>query len=181
MRFAILAAVIGIVLISGCVEEQPVTELYVPGHGNQIYTFSNDIRESLLVETNDPEGIKEIGKNLVKLNVVFNGSSEQDNAYFRVVLVNLAAKLPTYYSYEGRLMYFDPYYFVGEKWYNSSNEEIQMPVFSEPVLWLYGPSSTNETSLTLEGNIIRLRGKDYRGLPLAGDKLTLLFFQIDKI
>lgn len=178
-----LLMLIGVILIAGCVQEQePVTELYVPGHGNQIYAFTNDIRESLLVKTNDPESIKDIGKSLVKLNIVFDGSNEQDNAYFRVVLVNLAAKLPTYYSYEGRLMYFDPYYFIGEKWYNSSSEEIQMPAFSEPVLWFSGPSTgANETSLTLENNTIYLRGESYKGLTLAGDKLALLFFQIDKI
>lgn len=177
----ILLLFVVVVLISGCAQQQPVTEVYIPGHGNQVYTFSNDLREALLVKTNDPEGIKAIGKNLIRMNIVFGGSSSQDNAYFQVVLTNIGAKVPVYYSYEGRLVYFDSYYFLGDKWYNSSNEEIARPSFTSITLWLSGPSTSNETSLMLVNSTIFLSGKDYKGLTLAGDKFVLLLFGIDKV
>lgn len=170
-------------LIAGCAEErQPITEISIQGRGSEIYTFSNDIHESLLVKTNDPNGIKAIGKTFTEMNVVFDGSNQQDNAYFRVVLTNINAKLPVYYSYEGRLISFNAYYFIDGVWYRSANETIEKPNFSSPVLWLIGPSTgANETSLRLENNTIYLSGESYKGLTLAGDKLVLLFFNIDSI
>lgn len=180
MKKLLIFLLIGVVLVSGCAQQQPRNEIYIRSHGNQIYTFANDIGEALRVKTNDPQGIKDIGKTLEKLNIVFNGSDVQDNAYFRVVLVNIGAKVPTYYSYEGRLVYFDSYYFVDDKWFNSTNEETA-PSFSGPVLWLKGPATgANETSLVLMNNTIYLSGDSYKGLTLAGDKLVLLLFGIDK-
>lgn len=173
---------LAIIFSLGCAEQLPVTEIVIPGHGSQVYTFSYDIRQSLAVKTNDPEGIKAIGASLTRMNIAFDGSNEQDNAYFRVVLTNIGAKLPIYYSYEGRLIQFDSYYFIEDQWYNSTNEEIERPVFSDPTLWLSGPSTgANETSLVLTDNIINLNGDSYKGLTLAGDKLVLLFFNIDSV
>ncbi len=178
----LLLLLTAVVLVAGCAEQASLKELYIPGHGDQIYAFSSDINEALRVSTNDPEGIKEIGKSLETLNIVFNSSDAQDNAYFRVILIDIVSKLSTYYPYEGRLVYFNTYYYSGENWYNSSNEQLQQPSFSGPVLWLYGPATgANETSLTLEGNNIYLRGASLAGLRLASDKLVLLFFQIDKL
>ena len=181
-KFIIILAILVVALIAGCTEQKPITELQIPGHGNEVYTFSNDIRESLRVKTNDPEGIKIIGSTMTNLNVVFDGSNQQDNAYFRVVLTNMVSKVPLYYSYEGRLVSFDVYYFIGDTWYKSVNETIQKPQFTSPTLWLSGPSTgATDTSLTLVNNIIYLSGTDYKNLTLAGDKLVLLFFQIDSI
>ena len=172
---------VAMTLIAGCAEQQPITEISIQGHGNEIYTFSNDIRESLLVKTNDPEGIKAIGATFTDMNVVFDGSNQQDNAYFRVVLTNINAKLPLFYSYEGRLISFNAYYFIGDTWYKSANQTIE-PNFSSPVLWLSGPSTgAKDTSLNLVNNTIYLSGTSYKNLTLAGDKLVLLFFGIDNI
>ena len=171
-----------IVLVSGCTQQQPLTELSIPGHGNEIYTFSNDIRESLLVKTNDPQGIKNTGLSLQHVNIVFNGSNKQDNGYFSAVLVSMINKVSLYYAYEGRIIYFDSYYFLDDKWYNSTNEMIEKPGLSDTILWLKGPATgANETSLQLVDNTIYLSGTDYKGLTLAGDKLVLLFFGIEKI
>lgn|SRR3989338_1854212 len=182
-RSIILAlAILAIILVAGCAEQkQPQNEIYIQGHGDQIYTFANDINEALKVSTNDPEGIKSIGRSFSKMNIVFNGSDQQDNAYFRVVLVNIGAKVPSYFSYEGRLVYFDTFYFLDEGWFNSANEQIPQPLFADPVLWLRGPATgANETSLMLENNTIYLNGDSYKGLTLAGDKFVLLLFGIDK-
>src|SRR3989344_4929810 len=173
---------VAMTLIAGCAEQQPITEISIQGHGNEIYTFSNDIRESLLIKTNNPEGIKLIGKTFTDMNVVFNGSDQQDNAYFRVVLTNINAKLPIYYSYEGRLISFNAYYFIDGIWYRSANQTVEKPSFSSPVLWLSGPSTgATDTSLNLVNNTIYLSGTDYKNLTMAGDKLVLLFFGIDNI
>lgn len=182
-KFIVIAVIVVVALIAGCTQEkQPITEISVQGHGNEIYTFSNDIRESLLVKTNDPEGIKAIGATFADMNVVFDGSNQQDNAYFRVVLTNINAKLPLFYSYEGRLISFNAYYFIGDTWYKSANQTIEKPNFSSPVLWLSGPSTgAKDTSLNLVNNTIYLSGTDYKNLTMAGDKLVLLFFGIDNI
>ena len=181
MKKLIVAILFVVVLVAGCAQQKPVTELTIPGHGSEVYTFSNDIRESLKVKTNDPQGIKDIGLQLERINIVFNGSSKQDNGYFSAVLIGLINKVSLYYAYEGRVIYFDSYYFLNDTWYNSTNEVIEKPVFSGTVLWLVGPSSANETSLTLINNTIYMRGADYKGLTLASDKLVLLLFGIEKI
>ncbi len=173
-----------VIMIAGCTTtpgQAPITEISIPGHANQIYTFANDIRESLEVSTNDPEGIKAIGNNFTKMNIVFDGSNDVDNGYFRVTLVNFLAKIPIYYSYEGRLVKFDSFYFIDDVWYNSSAEVINEPVFEDPVLWLVGPSNAEDTSVNLVDNTIYLSGTSYKNLTLAGDKLTLILFGIDKI
>ena len=177
----IFLAIIAVVLVAGCAEQQPVTEISIPGHGNQIYAFHNDIRESLKVPVNDPEGIKALAS-YNGLNLVFDGSSGQDNSYFTIVTTELTQKLPVYFSYEGRLFGFRPYYYIGPQWYDADGIEIGEPSFSGPVLWLLGPSTgANETSLTLVNNTVYLQGTSYKNLTLAGVKFTLLLFNIDKI
>ncbi len=182
MNFLVILAVAAVVLVAGCAEQTPRNEIYIPGHGDQIYTFANDIGDALAVKTNDPEGIRAIGRSFEKMNIVFNGSDAQDNAYFRVVLVNIGAKVPTYFSYEGRLVRFETYYFLDNStWFNSTNEQIPAPSFSDPVLWLRGPTTgANETSLNLINNTVYLSGDSYKGLTLAGDKFVLLLFEIDR-
>jgi hypothetical protein len=178
----IIISILAVLVVAGCSQpRQPVTEIQVPGHGTEIYVFSNDVYEALKVTSNDPDGIKLIGNTFEHMDIVFNGSSEQDNAYFRVVLVNMLAKVPLYFSYEGRLVTFTPYYFIDDKWYDSANETAK-PDFKDTVIWLNGPNTgALDTSVNLEGNTIYLSGTSYKNLTLAGDKLTLLLFNIDQI
>ncbi len=181
-RAITMFAVLAIVVIAGCTQQrQPVTELSIPGHGTEIYVFANDVYEALTVQSNDPEGIKFAGNTFDHMYIVFDGSSEQDNAYFRVVLVNMLAKVPLYFSYEGRLVSFDTYYFIDEKWYNATGETTK-PEFDSYVLWLKGPNTNAlDTSVNIEDRNIYLSGTSYKNLTLAGDKLTLLLFNIDQI
>lgn len=176
---------IGVVLISGCTGSsyQPVTEITIEGHGNQVYTFSNDIRQSLRVPVNDPDGIKEIGRDYDIMAMVFNSSSPQDNAYFTVVTTNMMNKIPNYDAYEGRVFQLIPFYFDEKgQWYNRTGGNITKPDFRVPAIWLVGPNTgANETSLRLTNNTIYVSGTDYKNLTMAADKLTLLFFNIDKI
>jgi hypothetical protein len=174
---------ITLIAIAGCTQKyQPVTEISIPGHGNEIYTFNNDIREALRVHSNDPDEIKQIASQMDRMALVFDGSDQQDNAYFNVVVTDLSAKIPVFYSYEGRLFYFVPYYYLGDQWYNRTNDPIPKPDFDIPVLWLRGPSTgANDTSVNLVNNTVYISGTSYKNLTLAGDKFTLLVFGIDKI
>lgn len=181
MRVVMLIALVSVLVVSGCTEQQPITEVSIPGHGNQIYAFHNDIRESLTVPVNNPAGIKALINSSNGMNLVFDGSSPQDNAYFTVVTTEVTEKISTYYSYEGKLFGFAPYYYMGEQWYDSGGVEINGPP-SGPVLWLLGPSTgANGTSLRLENSTVYLSGDSYKGLTLASDKLALLVFNIDKV
>jgi len=180
-KMLLILILVSFVLISGCTERQPVTEIVIPGHGDQVYTFAHDIYDSAKVPVNDPQGIGLLFAINNRYTIVFDGSDSQDNAYFRVVLINLG-KLPIYYAYEGRMVTFDYLYYIDDQWYNETDGEIGTPVFENPVLWLIGPSTgAEETSLTLEDNIIYLQGTSYDNLTMAGDKLTLLVFGFDDL
>src|SRR3989338_394196 len=174
---------ISAVIISGCVEEQePVTEIYVPGHGNQIYAFHNDIRESLKVPVNNPEGIKALSAASNGMYLVFDGSNPQDNAYFTIVTTEITQKISTYYSYEGRLFGFRPYYYVDNQWHDADGSEINKPSLNGPVLWLLGPSTgAKDTSVNLVNSTVYISGTSYNNLTLSGDKFVLLVFGIDKV
>ncbi|MEM7819430.1 MAG: hypothetical protein QXD48_01215 [Candidatus Aenigmatarchaeota archaeon] len=170
-----------LILVSGCIQQKEIKEIMIPGHGNQVYTFENDIREALKVKTNNESGIKEIFLRNDHFNIVFDGSNQQDNAYFRVVLINMA-KIPIYFAYDGRIITFDYYYYIGEQWFNSTDGKITKPELKYPSIWFLGPNTgANETSVNLIDNVIYLQGTSYKNLTLAGDKLTLIVFGIEKI
>ena len=180
-KFAVVIIIIFLVtIISGCTETpKEMKEITIEGH-TETYTFANDIRESLKVPVNDEFGIRQMFLENDRFNIVFDGSSMQDNAYFRIVLINLA-KISIFFSYESKVIGFDYYYYVGEQWYNSTNENITIPELHN-VIWLKGPSTgAIDTSLTLNGSTVYLQGTDYKNLTLAGDKLTLLVFGIDRV
>ncbi len=174
---------IGIAIIAaGCVQQEDtsIREVAIQGHA-EIYTFSNDIKDAIKVNTTEPE---EIRKQFYRdrMNVIFDGSSQQDNAYFTVLMSNIMAKVPVYLAYEGVLIEFQPYYFIDSTWYDKKGNEIEKPVFEGPVLWLKGPSTgAEETSVKLENSTITLQGTDYKELTLAGDKLALVLMKIDAV
>lgn len=180
-KINVILVIMAVALISGCASQQPVTEITIPNHGSQVYAFANDIREALKFRANDPEGIKQIGNDFIVMNIVFNGANVTDNAYFRVVIFDLLTKLNTYYNYEGKYVAFNTFYYINDQWYNYTGGEIPRPEFAAPSLWLVGPSEASGNYLSLEDNTIYLSGTSYHNLTLAGDKLTLLFFNIDQI
>lgn len=178
MKPVILLAVI--VLASACVAQQEeIKELRIAGHGDQVYTFSNDIRAALKVFSNNETAIKGLFASTDRVYLVFNGSSQQDNAYFTVIATNIAAKIPPYFAYEGRIFVFEPYYFEGDKWHNKNGVETEKPP-AENVLWLLGPDTgAKETSVTIDNKTVYLQGTDYKGLTLAADRLVLIVFGYD--
>ena len=170
-----------VILAAGCIQqEKPVTELKISGHP-QIYSFSSDLREALKVPATGQMEMQTMFSSSDRIDIVFNGTSTQDNAYFRVVLINIVSKLQTYSVNEGKILEFDTYYFVDGVWYNATNNEIEKPDFGAAI-WLKGPDTgATETSVRIEGNIVTVPGTFYKNLTLAGDKFVLVVFGIDKI
>ena len=181
MKKELIIAVFAAALVAGCTSQQPVTELMIPGHGSELYSFANDIHEALAVKSNDQQGIHQIGNDFIVMNIVFNGANSTDNAYFRVVIIDLIPKVIKYYSYDGKYVVFNKFYYIDDKWYNETGGEMPKPQFAAPTLWLVGPSEASGTYVNLQSNTIYLSGTSYNNLTLAGDKLALIFFGIDQI
>ena len=170
-----------LVLIAGCVEQE-IKSLVIPGHGRHVYQFSHDIRDALEVPVNDPLAIKKVVWQSDRLNIIFNGSSQQDNTYFQVVVINIIAKLQTFFAYEGKILQFPVFYYEDGKWFNSTLEQVAVPDLQGANLWLVGPDTgAVDTLLYSTGNIIYLHGTTYKNLTLAGDKFALVVMGIDSI
>lgn len=170
------------VVVSACVQPQTeLKELYMPGHGNQIYSFSYDIRESVKVKSSDEAKMSGFLAKTNKLTIIFNSTSEEDNAAFQVAVFNLASKLPTYYSYEGKLLRIDVLYYNADGYlYNKTKERASLPENAK--ILLLGPNTgAKETSVSLDGNSIILQGVTKKGVGLAGDKLALIAMNITGI
>lgn len=171
----LIVVLLSVILASACVQQPEIKEIKIAGHGNQVYTFANDIRKAAKVYANDPEAIRNIFLQNDRLALVFDGSNQQDNAYFTVVVTNLG-KIQTYLAYEGKIFSFEPLYFIDDRWYDSTSTEIQKPELSN-ALWLKGPSTgADETSVTVVNGTVYLQGTSYQNLTLAGDKLVLIVF-----
>lgn len=169
--------ILSIVAISACVQQQAITEIYVPGHGNQIYAFSYDIRESVKVAADNETAIRNLLANSNRLTILFNGTSDEDNAVFQVLVFNIAAKLPTYYSYEGRLVAIDALYYSDDGLYNKSKERVSLPETTK--ILLLGPNTgAKKTAVNLNGNTITVQGMTKKDVVLAGDKLALIAMNI---
>lgn len=173
-------ALVMILLVSACVQQQEIKELRIPGHP-QIYAFSNDLREVLKVPVRDKPEIEALLLQSGSMDIVFNGTSGQDNAYFTIVVLNTVSKLQTYSYNEGKPLNFRSFYFVDEQWYNSTHDEIEKPVLGT-TMWFKGPETgASETSVSAEDNIIIIQGTSYKSLTMAGDRLVLVAFGIERI
>jgi hypothetical protein len=187
-KFSIILPVIALALLifaAGCVQQDTeIKEIAIPGHNN-IYTFNNDIRQSILVKAENPEAIRDLFLHQNRLNVVFNGTDEFDNGMFRLALIDISAKIPFYLAYEGKSMAIDMYYFTdfdGTQWFNANNEEIDKPSLEGFTLWLKGPATgATETSVTLQDKIVLLQGTSQKNMSLAADKLTLIVFGVNNL
>jgi len=178
MRYELVLLVL--VFISACVQQPvPITDIRISGHGEQIYQFSYDIRESVSVKAEAEQQIRGLLINSSKLSIIFNSSAE-DNVVFQVVVFNIAAKLPTYFSYEGKLLHIDAFYYKEDGYlYNKSEERVEMP--SNARIMLLGPNTgAEETSVSLDGNTVILQGVTRKDIVLAGDKLALIVMGIDE-
>lgn len=163
-----------IILVSGCVQQQELREITISGQGNQVYVFSYDIRESVKVKSSNETSIRSLLRT-DSINILYNGTNEQDLAYFNVALFNIREKLRTFYTYNGILLKFYPFYYTVNELVNFSNESI-----SNPTIEIRGPNTgATETSVTVNGTIL-VQGTTSRNLQLAADRLVLVVFGIDE-
>lgn len=192
MKLVLLGILIAaVILVSGCTEQkdEPLLKLRIPNQGNQIYEFTNDLREAIKVPVNDEEALFYFVRDNEGFNIVFDGSNPEDNARFQVTVFNIITKLFTFFPYEGRILKsenFPAYYYINDNgnrvWYNSVNEQIDEPDLSEPTLWLKGPNTgAEETSVFIDGNTVFIQGTDSKGVGMAGDKFILIAFGINKL
>ena len=168
-----------VLLISGCVQQQqPVTEVTIPGHPT--YTFSNPIDEALKYPVgNEIEIVRSILKSK-ELNIVFNGSSAEDDAYFQAVLYNIVTKLQTFFVYQGSILRVQTFYFIGDQWYNLTSNTTA-PDIEGLTIWIRGPNTgATENSIKLENSTIYIQGLTYKNLTLAGDRLVLAALGVQK-
>lgn len=178
MRIAIL--IFSIMAVSACVQQAEIKDIYIAGHGNQVYSFSYDIRESVKIKSDNETEIRNTIANSNRASIIFNSTSDSDNAIFQAVVFNIAAKLPTYFSYEGKLLHIDAFYY-GEDGHlrNKSNERVALPVNTK--IFLLGPNTgAKDVSVSLMGNTIILQGTSPKNLVLAGDKLALIVMDVDE-
>jgi hypothetical protein len=184
-------AVILLVLIAlgmGCVQQTPqnsteITEITLPGHPT--YVFSNDVRTALKYNTSFEDDIGHAIRQSGHLNIIFNGSSTEDDAYFSVVLYNVIEKIQTFFVYEGGLMKVDTYYSINNTWYSAGNDTIpyaNITALASPIIEIRGPhTGALENSITFNGRRILIQGQSYGNLTLAGDKLALIVMGVKQV
>ncbi len=177
----LILSIVALVFATGCLQEQPLKEIVIPGQ-EAVYVFTYDIRESIKVASDNEKNIRSLFVDSASMNIVYDGSSNQDNAYFRVALINIGEKLRPYMANTGRFVEFNYYYYIGDYWYNSTDDIIDMPNTTMATLILKGPETgATETSVRLQdNNTIALQGTSYRNLTLAADKLSLIIFDVSR-
>jgi len=179
----LVTAIAAVVLVAGCVQsDKPITEIAFEGQ-SRVYTFANDIRQSILVKATDEKNIHGLFQSQDRLSIVFDGTDPTDNGLFRIALFDISSKLPFYLASQGRDVAIDVYYFVqdgGKQWYNFQNEPIEEPQLAGLTLRLKGPATgASETSVMLENTTVTVQGTSRTGISMAADKLVLIAFGID--
>ncbi len=177
MKFHLFIAML--IFLVACTQTGEIKELALPRH-NTIYVFSYDVRESLRVPMESRAEIIETFSQNNKVTIVFNGSSEKDNAYFAVTSFNIVSKLDQYFYNEGAPLSFDVIYNVNGTWYNKTKDPQTTPVITGAVIWLKGPNTGAErTAVYMSNGYIFVEGTDSKNLGLAGDRLSLFLMGIN--
>lgn len=163
----ISVAVITISFSCGCVEEKKnITEIMVY---DKFYQFNTNLIDSLKISSSDPSTIKNLFDEANIICVVFNGSSEEDNAYFAVVSYNVIWKVNSYYT---NLDEFKKFGVCDEA--NLSQADATMA--------MRGPNTgATENSVVLSGKTVTIQGTNWREFEKVGDKLILNIFGVTKL
>ena len=165
-----------IIMVSGCVQQQELREITISGQGNQVYVFSYGIQESVKIKASNETAIQNLLRSTDSINILYNGTNEQDLAYFNVALFNTREKLRTFYTYNGILLKFYPFYYTANELVNFSNASI-----GNPTIEIRGPNTgATETSVTINNATVLVQGTTSRNLQLAADRLVLVVFGIDE-
>ncbi|MBI3190687.1 hypothetical protein HYZ41_03205 [archaeon] len=186
-KIIFLIVIMLVVAISGCTQQNPnnnnddATELQLPDQPI-VYTFSNPVKQALLYPISDSGQIRYAILSSKNIDMVFDGSSSEDNAYFQTTLFNIVQKTQTYSVYNGRIVNFNTYYFIGDKWYNSTTDRINRTESQNVIIWIKGPNTNaKENSVSLSNNTVYVQGMNYKNLTLAADRLVLTIIGVEKL
>lgn len=182
--FPIIVTILIVVAISGCTQPQnsnDATELQLPGQP-VVYSFSNPVKQALAYSISDSGLIRYSVLSSKDIDIVFDGSSKEDNAYFQTTLFNIVQKIQTYSVYNGRIINFNTYYFIGDTWFYSTDNEINKTKSENVVVWIKGPNTgAGENSVSIANNTVYVQGTNYKNLTLAADRLVLAVLGVEKI
>lgn len=164
----IIAALSLAVFSSGCSAQKK--ELKYMKIGDEEYFFNSNLYDSIKYPISDASGIKSAFDNSDVMCIVFDETSEQDNAYFAVVSYNIVFKITRHYTLLGKEFGFSVC-----NGYNLSD-------IRTPFVTLKGPETgASENSITLNGNEIIVQGLNSTKLQEAGDRLVLAVFGIETL
>lgn len=176
------AFLILIIITSGCVAQEEIKEITIPGHGSQVYEFSYDVRESIKVRSSGDDAISSLLRSAGRMSVIFNGTSREDNGYFSAVAFNILSKLQTFYAYEGKLLSDIAVFYYDGGWHNKTGSAVEKPDLTDASIWLLGPhTGANGTSVTIDGSVIYIQGTSLKNIAMAGDKLALIAMGINSL
>jgi len=182
-KILLVISILAIIVISGCAEEKkPLTEIRISGH-EHVYTFRNDIRESINVPTTNEVAIAKLIMNCSELNIVFNGTSREDNQYIAIAVFDTVSRLLVYFANEGKAISFPVYYFNETGWFKENMSIPGLPYSQNYCyIWFVGPNTgAKETSVVLNGNIVYIQGTSFKNLTMAADKLSLIMMGMNNI
>jgi hypothetical protein len=175
-KFLEIAVVISILLIAGCIDQQPAKELYNFTKDGVEYVFDNNIYYSLAVPMQEHEQIVAAVRNASYIAITFNGTNQTENSWYLVVSWNLVERLRNYYEYtQGRFMRnYIKGYELGELSAAMANGTLPA---NAVVIELRGPAAgANATSVEIvpsNRTWILVQGVNFRNLTMAGDALAL--------
>ena len=178
-----LAILVPLLLIAGCVQE-PLHNITISEH-NVDYIFTSDIREAIQMPVNNQTEIRDMLLENYRINLVFDGKDQQDNAIIALSFHDITSKLTPYFINENISKEFAIYYYIDDQWYDIKKEAVEKPDLNkedEVTLWVVGPrTGATSTEVTLEDRIITVKGTSRENLAKAADKLVLIVMGIDKV
>ena len=173
----IISGMFLVIIIAGCTQQAEIKNIVI---GNVEYSFSEDVRQSIKIPVNDAPLVRNIIDENRDINVVFDCSASTEKPYISVAAYNIVSKIQNYVIYS-RYTYakFSTFCYVGNDWYNSTDNKIEKPDFTSAVIWFKGPATGAEsTSVTAYNNTILIQGTSYRNMTLAADAFSLAMLGI---
>lgn len=176
MKKILLLGVIVVILVSGCVQQNPYKKNFA---GTELNFRANLLEaENIPVYPNE-QAIKNVLLNpkINKVKIAFV-PNEDENGFYAVAGFELAYKLTEVYKY-----YFREVLPFETLQINSTQEASASE--SEPIIVMLGPNTgANKTAVTVQGSLVVAEGKDfseigrrYTDLDLAVDKILLIMMK----
>lgn len=163
----ISAAIISISLSGGCVKsEKNITAIQLY---DQVYQFNTNLIDSIKVNSSTPSEMQSLFNSAKNVCIIFNGTSEEDNAYFAVVSYNVILKVNSYYTNLGEFKKF------------GVCDETNMSQ-ADAIIAMRGPNTgATENSVILTDKTVTIQGLEWKEFEKAGDKLVLNVFGVTSL